>query len=84
MSNTRFPSSSLTATLVAGALLYVPHAAAASECRGLAENTCGTEEACTWVRPYVRKDGREVRGHCKLARGKSKALTVTAVPSPGR
>jgi hypothetical protein len=59
-------ASLLLATFAFGVL----PAGAASHCKGMAETSCASDGACTWVQPYTRKDGREVRGHCKLARGK--------------
>lgn len=66
-------------------LLGAPLAGAASHCKGMPENACASDGACTWVTSYTRKDGRSVSGHCKLRRG-AKAVSVSAakVEAPAR
>jgi hypothetical protein len=61
-------------------------ATAASACKGLPEATCAAEQSCRWVNAYVRKDGREVAGYCRISRAgtpvaepSAKAPTVSAV-----
>jgi hypothetical protein len=66
----KYRSLSTAGLLLATTAFGVLPAGAASHCKGMAENSCANDTACTWVQSYVRKDGREVRGHCKLARGK--------------
>lgn len=66
MSIYRISRFALFALLASGSL-----SAAASQCKGLAENACMTDQACIWVQSYTRKDGRNVSGHCKVKRGKS-------------
>ena len=67
-------------TGVLACLLFgAPLAVAASHCKGQPENACAADDACTWVASYTRKDGRTVRGHCKLRRGK-KAVNVSSAP----
>lgn len=57
-------------TVTAGALLVLsPFAGAASQCKGMSEQACASESACSWVQGYTRKDGRTVSSHCKLSRG---------------
>lgn len=64
--------------LLACLLLGAPLAGAASQCKGMPENACAGDSACTWVASYTRKDGRTVNGHCKLRRGKQ-AANVSSV-----
>ncbi|TVQ87989.1 MAG: hypothetical protein EA400_09855 [Chromatiaceae bacterium] len=45
----------------------------ASECKGLEQEACQANEACTWVDSYERKDGRVVRGYCRLRGGRQPA-----------
>ena len=63
-------------------LLSAPLVGAASHCKGMPENTCAGDNACTWVASYTRKDGRTVKGHCKLRRGK-KAVNVSSAQVDG-
>ncbi|MCB1801747.1 MAG: hypothetical protein KDI82_08685 [Gammaproteobacteria bacterium] len=57
-------------TVTAGALLALsPFVGAASQCKGMSEQACADDSACTWVQGYTRKDGRAVSSHCKLSRG---------------
>ena len=44
------------------------HAAA---CKGLEVGPCQRNASCSWVKPFVRKDGVKVRGHCKSRPRKS-------------
>lgn len=43
-------------------------ALAESACKGLAESACQGAQACTWVKGYTRKDGREVTPYCRAQR----------------
>ena len=67
--------------LVAAAFASVP-ASAASQCKGVQQDACGTMAECTWVNGYVRKDGRSVSSHCKKkARGKSAGKAASGAVS---
>jgi len=52
-------------TLLAVATLASLPASAASQCKGVQQDTCGAMAECAWVNGYVRKDGRSVSSHCK-------------------
>jgi hypothetical protein len=41
---------------------------AASQCKGLAESACTTDDSCRWIGAYERSDGRQVSAHCRLAK----------------
>lgn len=55
----------LFAALICGAVVIPGAATAASQCKGLSENSCNTSSQCAWVNGYQRKDGRSVSSHCK-------------------
>ena len=44
---------------------------AASPCQGLAPEQCAGNTACLWVDGYTRKDGRSVKGYCRIKGGKT-------------
>jgi hypothetical protein len=46
---------------------------AASQCKGLAESACTTDDSCLWVGAYQRSDGRQVSAHCRLGRSAKQA-----------
>ena len=71
------PRPVLRTGLLACLLLSASLAGAASQCKGMPENACASDAACTWVASYTRKDGRTVSGHCKLRRGKQ-AVNVSS------
>ena len=54
-----------TFTLALGLSLGVIPLQAASACKGLESGPCQSNEKCSWVKPYTRKDGVKVNGHCK-------------------
>ena len=74
-------------------------ALAASECKGLAQDACVTNENCRWMDGYTRKDGIQVSSHCRLSKprkkdaaeiqakaatpAETKPKTVTAEAKPG-
>jgi hypothetical protein len=60
------------------AALLPMSAMAASQCKGLTQTDCSGAEQCRWVDSYVRKDGREVDGYCRVLRS-SKAATDHAL-----
>ena len=47
-----------------------------SQCKGLANGDCASNNACSWVEGYERKDGREVSAFCR-SKPKSKSTTST-------
>lgn len=63
----------LRLALLAGLVLAASAASAASQCKGMQQNSCVENTECTWVNGYTRKDGRQVASHCKLRNGKRSA-----------
>lgn len=63
----------LGTALAVGVLLSAPSAFAASQCKGLIENACANDAACSWVEGYTRKDGRTVSSHCRTKRNSETA-----------
>ena len=55
------------AFLVGG--LVLPSTAFAADCKGESKSRCGERAECSWVEPYTRKDGVNVKGHCRVRRG---------------
>lgn len=53
---------------------------AASQCKGIEQNTCSASSECTWVDSYERKDGRTVSAHCKSKPSKKAASSEAAKP----
>ncbi len=85
MSICKSPRHFLHASLLACLLLNTSLAGAASQCKGVPENACASDAACTWVASYTRKDGRTVSGHCKLRRGKQAVnVSSASVDTPTR
>jgi hypothetical protein len=37
----------------------------AAACKGREMGPCQENDGCSWVKPYERKDGVKVAGHCK-------------------
>lgn len=64
------PFASCIHTLLFGAcltaLLAPASAMAESQCKGLTEANCAEAAHCRWIDGYVRKDGREVAGYCRV------------------
>jgi len=58
--------STITLALFLSGLLSV-QASAASQCKGLDNESCITDENCGWVEAYTRKDGREVKAFCRTS-----------------
>lgn len=57
-------------------MMLTGSANAASQCKGLENTACNSNNACSWVNEYERKDGRKVKGFCRTSsRGKAKAVT---------
>ena len=82
-----FSPISLSGVCLAALLLPVS-VMASSQCKGLTQTDCAGAEQCRWVDSYVRKDGREVDGYCRvLSSSKSEAdhalTTGAAVKSHG-
>lgn len=65
------------AALLLTGVVATTASAAPSHCKGMSESVCASDSSCTWVQGYVRKDGRQVSSHCKLARG-GKAVDLSA------
>jgi len=79
----------LAAALPLLALTWQP-AMGASECKGLAQDACVTNENCRWMDGYTRRDGIQVSSHCRLSKPRqkdaaeiqTKTETVTAEVKP--
>jgi acyl-coenzyme A thioesterase PaaI-like protein len=70
------PSRFVRATLFAGVTITLAISStglAASQCKGLAEAACTTDDSCRWIGAYERSDGRQVSAHCRLARSAKQA-----------
>jgi len=76
--NRRIVPSSIVAAALFGALMVSLPAAAASQCKGLSENSCAADSTCSWINGYVRKDGRKVSSHCKTRPGKKAQQGIDA------
>lgn len=69
---TAFKSVVVGASVMIGLVLASSPVHAASACKGLDNNACGTSTSCTWVKGYERKDGRSVSAFCR-AKASSKS-----------
>ena len=58
-------------TLAAGVLSLQFSVAQASSCKVLAQDACSSNQACTWVKGYQRKDGRAVQSYCRTLPAKN-------------
>jgi len=56
---------SMLALLVAGFMGVSSLRAAESACKGLANNACSGNSACSWVKAYKTKKGKEIAGFCR-------------------
>jgi hypothetical protein len=56
-------------------------ASAASPCKGLEESACAASSDCRWQAGYTRKDGIEVKSHCRSS-GKKPAAAATPLAAP--
>jgi hypothetical protein len=56
-------------------------ASAASPCKGLDESACVGSGDCRWQAGYTRKDGIEVKSHCRSS-GKKPAAVETPLAAP--
>ena len=63
------------------ALTWQP-ALAASECKGLAQDVCVTNENCRWMDGYTRKDGIQVSSHCRLSKPRKKDASEVQATAP--
>jgi len=43
--------------------------AAKSQCQGLSESECSSNDSCTWVSGYEQKDGDKVKAYCRAKPG---------------
>lgn len=68
----------LTFGVVLG-LTFAGSASAASACKGIKKNACGTSDFCSWVEGYKTKTGTSVKGHCRAKPGKGAAKKSGAV-----
>lgn len=69
---------------IGAALLCATGLAAANQCRGVAENACAADSACTWVGSYTRKDGLTVNGYCRQRSDRKSEQTASAAGTDGR
>lgn len=53
-------------------------ASTAASCKGLDTTACGEQTSCYWVDGYQRKDGANVKAHCRAKPNKSIADKVPA------
>ena len=67
------PLAALHLTMLAGAMLGSTAVFAASQCKGMQQDSCASADQCVWVNGYARKDGRMVTSHCKTRPGKKAA-----------
>ena len=63
------------------ALTWQP-ALGASECKGLAQDVCTTNELCRWMEGYTRKDGVQVSSHCRLSKPRKKDAGEVQATAP--
>ena len=80
MSITKLSLVSRAQTVLGASILIVGLVAsgstsAASQCKGLDSEACGSSSSCGWVNAYERKDGRKVNGFCRT---KAKRTAVKA------
>ncbi len=68
---------SVSATAIAAMMLLSGSANAADpiQCKGLENNACITQDTCSWVAGYERKDGRKVSAFCRT-KAKSKPTSA--------
>lgn len=48
------------------------------QCKGLENAACVSQESCSWVKGYERKDGKSVNAFCRT---KAKQKTTSATPT---
>ncbi len=46
------------------------------ECKGLVSSTCKNSDSCYWVSAFTRKDGAQVKGHCRKNPGNKKNTSL--------
>lgn len=46
---------------------------AKGECKGSSKSVCSADKSCSWVKGYVKKDGKKVTAYCRVKSGKKKA-----------
>ena len=56
--------------------------ATAANCKGLETAACGEQTSCYWVEGYQRKDGANVKAHCRAKPNKSIADKVSTNEPP--
>jgi hypothetical protein len=52
--------------------------AVGAECKGQAATLCENDQSCSWVNAYQRKDGRAVKGFCRVKTKGRKPTNKTA------
>jgi hypothetical protein len=70
------------AVIFGGLMLAVPieSRAADSPCKGLAQDSCGTQ-GCSWVKAYKTAKGRDVAAFCRK-QPERKSTTTSAAVTP--
>lgn len=48
------------------------------QCKGLDSEACISQDSCSWVKGYERKDGKMVNAFCR-SKAKQKATSATSV-----
>jgi len=59
-------------TIAAAAFAIPGTAPAASYCKGLSESACTSTDGCKWRQQITRKDGVNVKAHCRKSSSKRK------------
>lgn len=71
---------SIVVVSLLGGMVFSGQASAASACKGLENNACASNNACSWVEGYQRKDGRQVKSFCRAKpAGKKKVAAQTSL-----
>jgi hypothetical protein len=68
---------SIKVAAAAGALtlLVASGGTFAADCKGLEKPRCESNDSCSWVDTYKRKDGIQVAGHCRKKGGKKSSAS---------
>ncbi|GAA6154017.1 hypothetical protein [Pseudoteredinibacter isoporae] len=62
----------LMTTLLAVLALSLSSLGYSKDCKGQSQSACGKSGSCSWVDGYQRKDGKKVKGYCRVSAGKAK------------
>jgi hypothetical protein len=78
MPTTVFSIFAALALFAAGGFAAMPAHAAETVCKGLATQVCSGNAACSWVKPYKTKKGKDIAGFCrkKVTRKPAQAKTT--------